>query len=60
MSDYEKLLKEVVALACANCKGFGEIDDAEPGDIAFNVYSCQACDRTGFKEGKKCKLFESK
>lgn len=28
---------------CPTCKGIGKLDDAEPGDISFNSWTCPTC-----------------
>ena len=47
-SAYEQLKEQVERKACPTCKGHGEVDDAEPGDIAYNTYVCPECKGSGF------------
>lgn len=49
MSEYDKAMRELIARKCPACGGRGEVTDAEPGDIAFNIYICGHCKGSGFK-----------
>lgn len=35
---------EKALVPCSNCGGSGELDDADFGDISFNVWDCPECD----------------
>ncbi len=56
MSEFQNLIDEVSSLKCPTCGGLGEYDDADFGDIAFNIYRCTACKGTGFKDGQSRQL----
>lgn len=47
-TDFQQLQTDVDELMCGRCSGQGEICDAEPGGIAFNVGTCPDCKGTGF------------
>jgi DnaJ-class molecular chaperone len=57
-SNYQRLKDELEALKCTKCHGSGKVDDAEPGDISFNEYTCPRCGGTGLKDGVEAKLRE--
>lgn len=46
---YQQGLTVLESLMCTACGGLGERSDAEPGDISFNRWTCQACKGTGAK-----------
>ena len=56
MSDYRILSAQLASAVCPACHGFGYVDDAEPGDIGFNTYSCGDCDGSGFLRGERVLL----
>lgn len=56
MSAFEDLTESVESLKCLTCGGRGEYDDAEPGDIFFNVIRCNPCQGTGFRDGQARQL----
>ena len=47
-SQYYLDLKEIKEKRCPTCYGSGEIDDAEPGDIGYNEWTCTLCDGSGY------------
>ncbi|WCX68768.1 anti-termination protein Q-like protein [Salmonella phage GSW6] len=47
MSKFQELKQELEELACPECMGYGECDDAEPGDISYNTWDCPSCKGTG-------------
>lgn len=50
MSIFRRLFNEVQKLCCTVCFGTGECDDAEPGDISYNHWTCSACGGTGLNK----------
>lgn len=44
---YGKMLKQLNSMRCTTCRGIGTIDDAELGDISFNVTKCPHCHGAG-------------
>ena len=38
-------------MTCKTCNGTGLVNDAEPGDISYNVFQCPDCE--GRKEYKR-------
>lgn len=50
MSRFEDELAALEATRCPTCRGAGECDDAELGDISFRTWTCRACGGSG----KKC------
>lgn len=49
MSKYYELLEELKSAKCPDCRGMGEMDDAEAGDVYFNTWVCTSCHGTGLK-----------
>lgn len=49
----------VAELECPKCSGFGQCEDAEPGDIGFNTWTCPDCKGTGIKDGKQYKIVDA-
>lgn len=53
MNEYEKLKAamnaELNKKACPECKGRGQFNDAEPGDISCKEWDCPDCRGTGLK-----------
>jgi DnaJ-class molecular chaperone len=47
-SDYEYDLRKMELRRCKQCHGGGRQNDAVPGDISFNSYTCDKCDGTGY------------
>lgn len=47
MNQYILLCKVLEKLRCERCKGSGEIDDADLGDIYFNKWVCPDCNGAG-------------
>lgn len=56
---YQLLEDKLEDLECPDCSGLGEIDDADFGDISYNIYVCKSCRGTGFKKGRVFTLKES-
>jgi len=56
-ADLEIATKE---LKCPTCKGLGNCDDSEPGDISFNTWVCKDCNGTGLKNGVQYRLISVK
>lgn len=48
-SEYEKQKAELESRKCDTCKGSGECDDADLGDISYNTWTCEDCKGTGLK-----------
>lgn len=44
---YEEVKSLIEKHKCKCCKGFGKVDDAEPGDIWFNEFVCECCEGSG-------------
>lgn len=57
MSKFHELKQKLEELACPECFGAGEWDDAEPGDIYFNTYKCSHCEGTGINPLYTVSLF---
>lgn len=53
MSKYLDMLDRLKGLCCHECGGLGTINDAEPGDMYFNEYTCSKCMGSGF-DPKAC------
>lgn len=51
-SNYNKITLQIESEKCRGCGGLGIYDDAEPGDISCNTWTCPKCFGTGFKDGK--------
>lgn len=49
----QKIWKALEDDCCETCNGVGVVDDADAGDIYFNVYICDDCDGTGIKKEKQ-------
>jgi len=47
MSKYQQLEDGIKALRCNTCRGSGECNDLEPGDIGGNTWTCPNCYGTG-------------
>lgn len=47
MNDYFKLKNLILKYKCTECKGLGTINDAEFGDISFNIGTCPKCKGRG-------------
>lgn len=60
MSKYHDLIKQLESAKCPDCRGMGEMDDAEPGDIYFNTWVCTSCNGTGLKFGVSLDIDYSK
>ena len=56
ISKWERMRAELEMRKCPICAGLGSYDDAEPGDIAFDTFPCNACNYTGFRDGKTIKF----
>lgn len=48
MSEYQDKANALIESRCKECHGSGECNDAEPGDIGFNTWTCAECNGTGF------------
>jgi DnaJ-class molecular chaperone len=46
-SKFSEELEKLENLKCQKCHGTGQIDDADPGDISFNIWTCPGCIGTG-------------
>lgn len=49
MSEFQEMREELEKRKCTECQGLGECDDAEPGDIFFLKWTCEACKGTGLR-----------
>lgn len=47
MSEYTQRKRALEQSKCPECRGLGECDDAEPGDISFRTWKCTRCGGTG-------------
>lgn len=52
-TEFERQLKELKAKRCYKCKGHGTLNDAEPGDISFNIWECDRCRGSGFEPSEQ-------
>lgn len=52
-SDYQKMMKSILSAKCSTCHGSGSCNDAEPGDMSFNEWTCTDCKGTGIKIQEK-------
>lgn len=52
MSEFQRVLDELTDHVCSVCSGTGRVNDAEPGDIAYNEWDCNQCDGSGFEHGE--------
>jgi len=50
VNQYQRELQNLDAKKCKMCDGTGKINDAEPGDIFYNIYVCSTCKGTGIFE----------
>lgn len=59
---YYALKNRIESFRCKTCRGLGTCDDADPGDIMFNTWTCRTCNGSGFDpkamESLKEKLLE--
>lgn len=46
---YEKAYEYIQSQRCEECHGTGTCDDAEPGDMGLNEWTCTECGGTGLK-----------
>ncbi|AQT25357.1 hypothetical protein PR1_76 [Providencia phage vB_PreS_PR1] len=50
---YLELLEALKACKCPECRGLGEVNDAEPGDTQYNTWECETCQGTGFRRSQR-------
>jgi hypothetical protein len=48
MSKYMDLLEKLKEAKCGQCGGLGEVNDADPGDMYYNEWTCPKCFGSGF------------
>ena len=48
MNHYHNLKEKQRRAECSTCYGSGQCDDAGPGDIGFNEWTCKDCGGTGW------------
>ena len=58
MSDYQDTKSKFETYKCKECCGLGTDDDAEPGDIGYDEWPCEACNGTVFAKGIIYRLVE--
>ena len=51
-SNYQRLLDILEDFECQHCLGTGTVDDAEPGDIRYNTYTCKECQGSGIRNNQ--------
>lgn len=49
ISTFHRLQARLEARRCPTCRGRGECDDLEPGDIMGRTWRCESCKGTGLK-----------
>lgn len=57
---YRNLKRHVEDMKCPVCYGGGSCNDAEPGDMSFNEWTCTACNGTGCSVSKETLLMQIK
>lgn len=49
---FYQLKSFIDSLACPDCRGLGEHDDADPNDMVCNTWECPSCKGMGLKPEK--------
>jgi DnaJ-class molecular chaperone len=50
---FEELENLINLYKCKTCRGLGEQNDAEPGDISSNTWTCPKCEGSGINVGQE-------